>query len=396
LNLIRVVPAKGVLVDSARSDRAGADLVVVGAGVIGLAIAWQAARSGRRVTVVDPADGQAASWVAAGMLAPVAESSFGEEPLLRLNLLALARFPAFAAALEAATGLEVGLRREGTLSVAYDAGDRAVLARMAALRRSYGLAADELDAGACRRLEPFLSADAQGGVLSTGDWSVDNRRYLAALRTAAAAAGVATVTGRVVRIDITGGQVSGVTLAGGAGMSAGTVVIAAGAWSSTIGGVPARVRVRPVKGQLLRLRLSAGMPPVLRHTVRGTVRGSDVYLVPRADGEVVVGATSEERGFERTVTAAAVHDLLRDAMALVPVVGELELAETGVGLRPGTADNAPVVGRTELAGLLVATGHYRNGVLQSAATAEAVGALLDDEQPAPEWAPFAGRAEVLG
>ena len=377
-----------------RSDRARADLVVVGGGVIGLAVAWRAARSGRRVTVVDPAAGEAASSVAAGMLAPVAESSFGEEPLLRLNLLAAARFPAFAAELEAAAGAGVGVRREGTLSVAHDVGDRAVLARMAGLRRSYGLVADELDAAACRRLEPFLSADVQGGVLSVGDWSVDNRRYLAALRTAATGAGVAVVTGRAARIDVARGHVGGVTLADGAVLRAPAVVIAAGAWSSTIEGVPPGLRVRPVKGQLLRLRLPADLPPVLERTVRGTVRGGDVYLVPRADGEVVVGATSEERGFDRTVTAGAVHDLLRDATALVPVLGELRLAETCAGLRPGTADNGPVVGGTDVDGLVVATGHYRNGVLLSAATADAVAALLDGGPPAPEWAPFAGLAQV--
>ena len=372
------------------------DLVVVGGGVIGLAVGWWVARHGRRrVTVVDPDAGEAASWVAAGMLAPVTESTFGEQALLRLNLLAAARFPGFAAELEDAAGVEVGLRREGTLSVAYDAGDRAVLARMAALRRSYGLTTDELDAGACRRLEPLLSADVQGGVFAAGDWSVDNRRYLAALRAAADAAGARTVAGRVARVDVADGQVAGVTLDDGRAERADAVVLAAGAWTGAIGGVPPQVRVRPVRGQLLRLRLPAGMPPVLGRTVRATVRGNDVYLVPRADGEVVVGATSDERGFDRTVTAGAVHDLLRDAMAVVPVLAELELAETCVGLRPGTADNGPVVAATGVGGLIVATGHYRNGVLQSAATAEAVAALLDGDPPAPEWAPFAGRAEVL-
>ena len=357
------------------------DVVVIGGGVIGLAVAWQAARTGRTVTLVDPDAGESAARVAAGMLAPLSEAWFGEEPLLRLNLLAAQRFPEFVQDLEAATGTTVGLRREGTLAVAVDAGDRAALARSAGLRRTLGLPAEELDARACRELEPFLTADVQAGLLTAADWSVDNRRYLDAL---ARAADVHRVTGRVTRIDP-----GVVTLADGSTIAADTVVLAAGAWSGTIDGVPDAVgrRVRPVKGQLLRLRPTAGLPPVLTHTLRGTVRGSEVYLVPRADGEVVVGATAEDRGFDRTPTAGAVHDLLRDALALLPVLGELELAEVGVGLRPGTPDNGPILGRAG-DGLVVATGHYRNGVLLSAATAEAVVALLDGGAAAAPWAPF--------
>jgi glycine oxidase len=363
---------------------AHADVVVIGGGVIGLATAWLAATGGRRVTLVDPQAGESAALVAAGMLAPLSETWFGEEPLLRLNLLAAQRFPEFVSALEAAAGTTVGLRREGTLSVALDAGDRAVLARSAGLRRSLGLPAEELDARACRKLEPFLTADVQGGLLSAGDWSVDNRRYLAALGRAAEAAGVVRVTGRVAGVDG-----PAVVLANGSTIAADAVVLAAGAWSGGIAGVPEAIgrRVRPVKGQLLRLRPTAGLPPVLTHTLRGTVRGADVYLVPRDDGEIVVGATAEERGFDRTVTAGAVHDLLRDALALLPVLGELELAEVGVGLRPGTPDNGPILGVAG-SGLIVATGHYRNGVLLSAATAEAVLALLDGGSPAAPWQPF--------
>lgn len=372
------------------------DLVVVGGGVIGLAVAWRAARAGRTVTVVDPQTGDGASWVAAGMLAPVSEASFGEEPLLRLNLLALRRFREFAAELEAAVGGEVGLRHEGTLEVAYDAGDRAVLARLAELRRSCGLVADELDARECRRLEPFLSPAVAGGVFSADDLSVDNRRYVSALRRAAEGAGVQTVAGRARRIDSSGERVTGVTLADGTSLASGSVVVAAGAWSGGIDGVPEDLRtgVRPVKGQLLRLRVPERMPAVLRHSVRGAVRGFDVYLVPRAGGEVVVGATVEEQGFDRTVTAAAVHDLLRDAMALVPVLGELVLAETCAGLRPGSPDNAPLVESAPTAGLVVATGHFRNGILQSAVTADAVLALLDGDDPAPEWGALRPAAEV--
>jgi glycine oxidase len=381
------MPAKGVQL------AVTADVVVAGGGVIGTAIAWRAAAAGLGVVLVDPAQGDAASLVAAGMLAPVSEALFGEGALLRVNLLALARFSSFAAELEAATGHQAGVRREGTLAVAYDPDDYAALMRLTAFRRSAGLEAEELDSRACRKLENFLAPDVHGGVLFAGDWSVDNRRYAAALHEAAAAAGVRFVRDRVTGVLTRDGQVRGVAVAEGDEIGSARVVVAAGCWSGAIAGLPAELRavVRPVKGQLLRLRHPDGMPPVLAHTIRATVRGADVYLVPRADGEVVVGATQEERGPDRTVTAGAVHDLLRDAMSVLPVTSELILAETCAGLRPGTPDNGPVVGAAGslgLDGLLLATGHYRNGILMSPVTADAIVAWLTGQPPAPEWEPF--------
>jgi glycine oxidase len=377
-----------------------ADVVVAGGGVVGMAIAWRAATAGFSVVVVDPGAGDAASLVAAGMLAPVSESTFGEDPLLRLNLLALRRFLAFAAELEQASGRSVGLRQEGTLAVAYDVGDLAALGRMTAFRRSAGLDAEDLDGRSCRRLEPFLGPGVRGGVRYAGDWSVDNRRYLAALGAAMRAAGVRVVRGRVSEVRAVGGRARGVRLADGETtiVEGDAVVVAAGCWSGAIKGLPEALRdgVRPVKGQLLRLRAPAGMPPVLGQTVRATVRGAEVYLVPRADGEVVVGATSEERGYDRAVTAGAVHDLLRDAMSVVPVVSELNLAETCAGLRPGTPDNGPVLGAAGPAGLLIATGHYRNGILLSAVTAEAAVACLIGQPPAAEWEPFSPQRFTAG
>ena len=371
-----------------------ADVVIAGAGVIGAAIAWQAASAGLDVVVVDPDCGEAASLVAAGMLAPVSEALFGEGALLRLNLLALRRFPAFVAELEEATGRQAGLRREGTLAVAYDPGDHAALARLTAFRRSAGLDAQELDHGECRKLEPFLAPDVRGGVLCAGDWSVDNRRYAAALGEAMRAAGVRTVRDRVVEVRTRDGTARGVRLAGASGTDTAdcaAVVVAAGCWSAGVAGLPDPLRsaIRPVKGQLLRLRLPGAMPPVLRHTVRATVRGAEVYLVPRADGEMIVGATSEERGPDLTVTAGAVHDLLHDAMSVLPVTSELILAETCAGLRPGTADNGPIVGESGVPGLFVAAGHYRNGILMSPVTADAIVSRLTGRQAAEEWAPFA-------
>jgi len=378
------MPAKGVLLAEI------ADVVVAGGGVIGTAIAWRAAAAGLDVVLVDPEEGDAASLVAAGMLAPASEALFGEGALLRLNLLAVRRFGSFAAELEEATGRQVGLRREGTLAVAYDPGDYAALIRLTAFRRSAGLEAEELDSRACRKLESFLAPDVHGGVLFADDWSVDNRRYAAVLREAARSAKVRCVRDRVLEVRARDGQARGVRLTGGGDVDAARVVVAAGCWSGAVGGLPDALRtvVRPVKGQLLRLRHPAGVPPVISHTIRAIVRGTDVYLVPRADGELIVGATQEERGPDRTVTAGAVHDLLHDAMSVLPVTSELILAETCAGLRPGTPDNGPVVGRCGPDGLLVATGHYRNGILMSPVTADAAVALLAGQAPAPEWEPF--------
>ncbi len=269
---------------------------------------------------------------------------FGEGALLRLNLLAVGRFGSFAAELEDAAGVEVGLRREGTLAVAYDPGDYAALLRLTAFRRSVGLDAEELSSRACRELEPFLAPDVHGGVLFAGDWSVDNRRYAGRAdrggaggpRSASCAAGCGRSGPAAAGPAVSGSP-------GGADIDSAQVVLAAGCWSGGVGGLPDPLAAvfRPVKGQLLRLRHPAGLTPVLSHTVRSIVRGTDVYLVPRADGELIVGATSEERGEDRTVTAGAVHDLLHDAMSVLPVTSELILAEACAGLRPGTAGQRP-------------------------------------------------------
>jgi glycine oxidase len=371
-----------------------ADVIVVGGGVIGTAIAWRAAVAGRTVTLIDPGTDDKASLVAAGMLGPVSESVFGEQDLLALNLHAIDRFPAFNAELEAASGQRTGLRTEGTLAVAYDNGDLAALDRLTEFRHSIGLKAERLDARACRKLEPFLAPSTRGGVLATGDLSVDNRRYLAALRAAAATAGVRTVVGQVT--DVAAGLVRfRPGPAETAELSAVHVVVAAGWGTARIGGVPDPIRkaIRPVKGQILRLRHPGNLPHIISHTVRAIVQGRDVYLVPRADGELVVGATQEERD-DRDITAGAVHDLLRDAMTAVPAISELILAEASAGRRPGTSDNGPILGPVTPAGpigeprLIIAAGHFRNGVLLSAVTADAVVTLLADGEPHQAWTPF--------
>jgi glycine oxidase len=360
-----------------------AAVLVVGAGVIGLACGYHLAEQGHSVQLVDSGTATGASWVAAGMLAPVSEASFGEAELTRLTLAAVPVFGAFAGALEQRTRQSVGLRAEGTLVVAGTADDRAALDRLSAYRDSLGLATERLTGSGARALEPYLASTVRAGVLARGDLSVDNRRYLAALSSGCRLAGVTTTTGTVTGLLQSGSRVTGVRLDGGAELRADLVLLCSGAATGAL----VELGVRPVKGQILRLRVPDRLGTVLRHTVRGLIRGSEVYLVPRADGELVVGATSEDQGFDTTVTAGAVYELLRDAAELLPVSSEFGLLEASAGSRPGTADNGPLLGWVE-PGLLVATGHYRNGILLSAFTAEAVGMLLAGSQPPPEWKPF--------
>lgn len=367
-----------------------ADVIVVGGGVVGLSSAWSAAQGGASVVVVDPAPGRGASWVAAGMLAPVTEATFGEEALVHLLVAGAERWSSFAAALADATGTDIGYRPCGTVAVAVDADDRAVLDQMLAFQRSLGLQAERLAASDCRRLVPALSPGIRGGVQVPGDHQVDNRRLLPALLAACRSVGVTFVdqSAAAVVIGADGGAV-GIDLADGTRLGSGVVLVCPGADLVHLGGVPGGVLppVHPVKGHVVRLRGPADRP-LLDRTVRGLVRGRPCYLVPRHDGTVVVGATSEERGFDRTVQAGAVHSLLDDARTLVPGVDELELVEVLAGLRPASPDNAPFVGWTSVPGLAVAVGHYRNGILLAPLTADAVAALLAGRNVPPAMVGF--------
>jgi glycine oxidase len=349
------------------------DVVVAGGGLIGLAVAWRAAARGLTVRLVDDAPGTGASYAAAGMLAPVSEASYGEERLLALARVSLAAYPSFVAELEEASGLAVGLRTRGTLLVGFDEDDLRVVAELHAFHGALGLSAVRLTPSACRRVEPSLTPRLRGGLHVPDDHSVDARALHAALLVAAQRAGVAVVRERVAGLLVERGRAVGVQLPGGEAVRGDTVVLALGAWSGALPGLPpGEVPVRPVKGQILRLRGE----PLLAGTVRGLVRGRSVYLVPYGEDGLVVGATVEEQGFDARITAGAVHDLLRDAIELVPGLTELELVETLARWRPGTPDNAPLIGPASLPGLVLATGHYRNGVLLTPVTADAVVQLL--------------------
>ncbi|MEV4377653.1 glycine oxidase ThiO [Streptosporangium sp. NPDC049644] len=353
-------------------------LLVVGGGVIGLSVAWRAAGRGLKVAVADPAPASGASHAAAGMLAPVSEVTYTEEPLLRLGLASLERWPAFAAELADASGHDLDHRADGTLDVAFGSDDLAALDDLAAFVAKLGLSAERLTGRECRRLEPMLAPAVRGGMLAGGDAWVDPRKVTGALLTALERAGGTLVRARVAGLLTAAGAVTGVRLATGESVGAERVVLAAGAWSGSLPGMPpeALPPVRPVKGQIMRLRSPA---PILRRCVRGVVHGSNVYLVPRGDGEVVLGATQEEMGFDTRVTAGGLWELLRDARELVPGVTELEVAEVVAGLRPGTPDNLPLVGPTIVPGLHMATGHHRGGVLLAPLTADLCSGESDPE-----------------
>ena len=344
------------------------DVVVVGGGLIGTATAWRLAAAGLEVTLVVGERSAAASRVAAGMLAPVTETTFTERALLALNQASARRWPTFAAEVVEAAGQPSGLREGPTLSVASDADDGARLRTFADYLDRQGLEHQRLTSRECRAYEPLLAPTVRSGLLVPTDWSCDNRVLLDALTTAARNAGVREVTGFVHRVESADGRVTGATLADGTTLPTGRVVLANGAWAAQVDGVPT-VPVRPVKGQVL--RLDAGRFPGPGLTVRAFSRGNEVYVVPRAHGrEVVVGATVEEQGFDHRVTAGGVYELLRDARQVIPMTAEYALAETSVGWRPNTPDNAPILSGCALAGLTLSTGHHRNGVLLTPVTAD--------------------------
>jgi glycine oxidase len=366
------------------------DVVVIGGGIIGLVTAWRAAQRGLRTAVADPEPGGGAAQVAAGMLAPVTEVQYGEQALLDLSLAAARRYPSFVAELEEVTELGLGYRTCGTLAVALDADDRAQLRELHLFQESLGLESEWLSGRECRRLEPMLAPGVRGGLRVDGDHQVDPRRLAAALLRACELSGVGFRRSRVARVDVAGDRARGVVLEDGTRLAAGQVVLAAGSLSGRIGGLPDHVLppVRPVKGQVLRLRVPRAYAPFLSRTVRAVVRGGHVYLVPRENGELVVGATSEEMGWDTTVTAGGVYELLRDAHELLPGITELPLTETQAGLRPGTPDNAPLLGRGALDGLVIATGHHRNGVLLTPLTGDVMAEILTGADTPAQARPF--------
>ncbi|MDQ4491063.1 glycine oxidase ThiO [Sinomonas sp. ASV486] len=382
------------------------DVIVVGAGVIGLGIAWEAARTGRRVLVVDPEPGSGASYAAAGMLAAVSEYHYQEEDLLGLTLESAAAWPEFAAG----AGPDCGYVSSPTLCLAGDAADRQAFADLKAVQEAHGLAVRPLTVRQARAEEPFLAPGIAGAFQIEADHQVDPRRLVAALlaRLTERLGDGFLVRARATSLAWDGGRVVGVVLEDGRELRAAETIVANGLGARELGALPVALPLRPVYGDILRLRVPERLRPLVTATVRGLVRGKPVYIVPRADGSVVIGATQREDGSD-AVSAGGVYELLRDAQILVPAVAELELYEIAARARPGTPDNAPLLGRVRAArtdsrgggahddavpggagavpGLIIATGFFRHGVLLTPAAAQVCRGLLEGRTD-PRWDAF--------
>jgi len=363
------------------------NVAIIGAGVIGLGIAWRLALRGVPVAVFDKgASGAGASHAAAGMLAACAEAEPGEEALVTLGRASQARWPAFAAELKQASGVDVGLRPEGTLVVALTADDQARLSHQLVFQQKLGLPLQWISAAETRRREPHLAGKLAGAVFSPEDTQVDNRKLAAALRIAAEVAGASISEHQAVKtISSDAGRVDGIVLADGSKVAADVVVLAAGAWSRNIDGLAPELRppVRPIKGQMLALRMDP-TAPLLTHVVWAP----GAYLVPRLDGRLLVGATVEEKGYDTSLTAGGILTLLEAAWRVVPAVEELPIDEMWVGHRPGSRDDAPILGTGLIDGLIYATGHHRNGILLTPITADAIAELVLDGAADPAIRPF--------
>lgn len=347
-------------------------VLIIGAGTIGLAIGWELARAGTPVRMFDRDEpGRGATWKAGGMLAPDAELQFEEPELYKLNRESLRRWPSFAEELEQASNIDLGFRTEGTLTVAPDEDSAAAMERVYRFQTKVGANVERLMGAEAREREPFLAPHVAGAVY-TRDAQVDNRAVVRALTTALQNRGAMIHSQTEIEAIRPDPEHPGVVTTSGEHIVGRTVINAAGAWSRKIDGLEDAVRppVRPVRGQILELE---GRPTFdLRHVVRGP----DAYLVPKADGRVLVGATSEEKGFEKAVTAGGLYSLLEGAIELVPGIRELTVRTSDVGLRPGTRDNAPLLGPSGAPGVIYATGHYRHGILLTPVTAQEIASLV--------------------
>ena len=366
-------------------------ILIIGGGVIGLGIGWQLAKSGASVTIYEQAEaGRAASWAAAGMLAPLAEAHTEEPELLKLGCQSLALYPHWVRELEADAEMSIGYRVEGTLIVGLEPDDTHQLRHLYASQQDLGLNVEWLTGREAREIEPTLSPRVTAAIRCESDHQVDNRLMVQALgRAYQRYGGVLCESTTVERIVIENGIGTGVQTQESF-QAADAIILAAGCWSAQIEGLPDAILppVRPVKGQMLALQMEDGI--TLKNVIR-TVRArypTSVYLVPRTDGRLIVGATSEEMGFDTRLTAGGVFELLRGAWEAVPGVYELPLLETWTGLRPGSRDNAPILGETPIENLIYATGHYRNGILLTPITAYEISKLILTGETSETIVPF--------
>ncbi len=361
------------------------DVTIIGAGAIGLSIGWRLAQAGRRVTLFEREKaGQGTSWLAAGMLAPAVEIGFEELDLYALGRQSLSQWPGFAAELEKVTGQDIDYRSNGTLVVADDPDRAAALRRLYDFQRTHNVPVEWLRPAEALDVEPFLAPRLAAAVYSPDDHQLDNRRLIHALRTAFEQAGGTLHEDTPVQAVVPNATHSRVVTAAGEICEAGIVIVAAGVWSRQVEGlVPHPPEIRPVKGQMIELKIER--PFDLQHVVRGP----DAYLAPKSDGRLLVGATTEEMGFDTTVTAGGLYTILEGAWTIVPGVYDLPVTDTWAGLRPASRDHAPLLGASGVPGVMYATGHYRHGILLTPVTAQAITRLVLTGEPDPLMAAFA-------
>jgi glycine oxidase len=357
------------------------DVAIAGAGAIGAAIAWELAQSGLRVGLFDRADpGREASWASAGIISAAPENP-GGIPTVPLGKASCALYPEFIAAVEETSGQSVGFRRKGTVEALFSADAISDLSTLIALHHGLGLKAEPLRAEDARELEPALSPEIEAAALRPDEASVDNRLLTQALLAAAKRSGVEIFAGRGVEaICREGNRCTGLKLSGET-VSAKWTVIAAGSFSSQIEGVKAYAPVRPAKGQIVALRAD-GLQ------VERVLWSEKIYLVPRNDGRIVAGATVEHVGYDKTVTAAGLAKVLAAAIELAPALADARIEESWAGLRPDSPDHLPILGPTDLNGLLIATGHFRSGILLAPITAKLIREWITKQQVSVDWERF--------
>mgnify|MGYP003670931242 FL=1 len=367
-------------------------IVIIGGGICGLGIGWRLAEQGADVTIIERDEaGQAATWAAAGMLAPQAEAEHGEEALLPLALESRAMWAEFAAELTTASGIDVDYRTEGTMVVSLDRDDREYLESRFDYFRTLGLDVEWLSGYAARQKEPHLARAVSGAVYSALDHQVDNRLVATALRAAYLAAGGTLRENLAVdEVLVSNNRVTGVR-AGGEEIAAEAIVLAAGAWSRNLAGLPdaARPPVRPLKGQMVSVAMDP-RNPLIEHVIWGPGNGivPSIYLAPKGDNRLIIGATVEEMGFDTEMTAGGLFELLRTAWEVLPGIYDLPIVESWAGLRPASRDDAPILGPTPVDGLVLATGHHRNGILLAPVTAAKIAEYLLKGRLDPLLAPF--------
>jgi glycine oxidase len=357
------------------------DVAIIGGGVIGLAIARALALSGVRDVLLLERNslGSESSSAAAGMLAPQAEANRAHE-FFYLTCQSRDLYPAFAAALLDETGIDIELDNSGTLYLAFTEQDADELEQRYEWQTRAGLPIERLSATAVRQLEPSIHEDVRSALKFPLDTQVENRRLISALASANEQLGLRMETGTaVISLKIENDRVAGIETSRGF-ITAECVVIASGAWSSLIGAADKalpNLRIKPVRGQMLCFETN---PQIARHVIYSP-RG---YIVPRRDGRLLAGSTTEHAGFEKRVTAAGIHSILSAALEISPRIASLPMTDSWAGLRPRAADTLPVLGPcAEIAGVFYATGHYRNGILLAPITAELIArAIVDKVFPA--------------